>query len=176
VGLRFRRNRSEHGKLVPTDETFERRGAYVVSSIGSIPEPMAGVPSKGELFAFSDWEVGRLPGYTNVFSVGNVVTGKGNIVASRKHATAVTEKAIEAFLGLGDAGASHAGEEVLAEAASAAAAQQAEAVAKQVDRTLPRPAAEVDRILARVRERQKAVGYEGDLAAWLEKVTPPDLE
>jgi hypothetical protein len=31
-------------------------------------------------------------------------------------------------------------------------------------------------ILARVRERQRAVGYGGDLTAWLEKVTPPDLE
>jgi hypothetical protein len=33
-----------------------------------------------------------------------------------------------------------------------------------------------DAILARVRARQREVGYEGDLAAWLAKVTPPDLE
>jgi hypothetical protein len=27
-----------------------------------------------------------------------------------------------------------------------------------------------------VRERQAAVGYDGDYAAWMKKVTPPDLE
>ena len=36
------------------------------------------------------------------------------------------------------------------------------------------PAPEVaEAILARVRERQRAVGYDGDLAMWLAKVTPP---
>ena len=51
----------------------------------------AGIVMNGELFDFKDWDIGRLEGYPTVFSVGNVVTGKGNIVASRKHATQVSE-------------------------------------------------------------------------------------
>ena len=174
VGLRLRRTKMEDGRLVPTDETVERRGSCVISSIGSIPEPIVGIPMKGELFAFTDWELGRLEGYPNLFSVGNVVTGKGNIVASRKHAAQVYEAALASFLGLGDDG--HAKEAALAEGGDAGAASVASQVAEHLADVEP-PAPEVgDAILARVRARQRAVGYEGDLAAWLAQVTPPDLE
>jgi NADPH-dependent glutamate synthase beta subunit-like oxidoreductase len=174
VGLRFRRTRFESGKLVPTDETFERRGPVVISSIGSIPEPIPGIPTKGELFAFSDWESGRLPGRPTVFSVGNVVTGKGNIVASRKHAARVSEAAIERFLGLGPDG--HEGEAALLEPAAAAAREAADRIGESLHAGPPLPPERVEAILERVRERQAKVGYTGDLASWLAKVTPPDLE
>ena len=95
VGLRFRRTRIEGNRVVPPDETFERRGCYMISSIGSVPKEIPGIPMKGELLAFTDWEIGRLAGYPTVFSAGNVVTGKGNIVASRKHAREVTEAVLE---------------------------------------------------------------------------------
>jgi NADPH-dependent glutamate synthase beta subunit-like oxidoreductase len=174
VGLRLRRTKMENGKLVPTDETFERRGCYVISSIGSIPEPIPGIPMKGELFGFTDWDVGRLDGYPSLFSVGNVVTGKGNIVASRKHAAQVYEEALASFLGLAEDG--HAQEAALADEGHAGAAHTAQQVGAHLDGAEP-PAPEVaDAILARVRARQREVGYAGDLAAWLAKVTPPDLE
>jgi NADPH-dependent glutamate synthase beta subunit-like oxidoreductase len=174
VGLRLRRTKMENGRLVPTDETYERRGSCVISSIGSIPEPIAGIPMKGELFAFTDWDVGRLDGYPNLFSVGNVVTGKGNIVASRKHAAHVYEDALASFLGLSEDG--HAKEAALPSRAQASGAQTAGAVAAHLADAEP-PAPEVaEAILARVRARQREVGYDGDLAAWLARVTPPDLE
>jgi NADPH-dependent glutamate synthase beta subunit-like oxidoreductase len=173
VGLRFRRTRMENGKLVATDETFERRGPCVISSIGSIPEPIPAIAMKGELFAFSDWDTGRLDEYPTVFSVGNVVTGKGNIVASRKHAALVSETAIERFLGLGEG---HDGEEALAEAAAAGAREEAERVAEHVATQPPLPTEKADALVERVRARQRAVGYGGDYRAWIEKVTPPDLE
>ena len=173
VGLRLRRTKMENGRLVPTDEIFERRGPYVISSIGSIPEAIPGIAMKGELFAFTDWDIGRLDGYPSLFSVGNVVTGKGNIVASRKHAAQVYEDALASFLGLGEDG--HVAEAALA-GESAAASATAARVADQLAGQRP-PAPEVsDAILARVHDRQKQVGYEGDLARWLAKVTPPDLE
>ena len=90
--------------MIPLDETFERRGVYTISSIGSVPKEIPGIPMKGELFAFTDWDIGRLAGYPTVFSAGNVVTGKGNIVASRKHAREVSATVIEAFLGVGENG------------------------------------------------------------------------
>jgi NADPH-dependent glutamate synthase beta subunit-like oxidoreductase len=142
AGLRFRRTRAEAGKIVPTDETFERRGPYVISSIGSIPAPIDGIPMKGELFDFADWELGRLARYPTVFSTGNVATGKGNIIASRKHAAAVAKAMLEGFL-----------------------------------RERPPLAPDaLAKLRERVRARQAAVGYAGDYAAWIAKVTPPDLE
>jgi thioredoxin reductase len=174
VGLRLRRTKMENGKLVSTDETYERRGPYVISSIGSIPESIPGIPMKGELFAFTDWDVGRLAGHPNLFSVGNVVTGKGNIVASRKHAAAVYEAALASFLGLGDDG--HATEAALASGATAGAAEAAGRIAERLAAVPKLAPAAADAILARVHARQREVGYEGDLAAWLLQVTPPDLE
>ncbi len=141
AGLRFRRTNAEAGRIVPTDETFEARGPYVISSIGSIPEPIEGIETKGELFRFTDWELGRLDGHPNVFSAGNVVTGKGNIVVSRKHATAVASR-----------------------------------VAEEIAKLPPASDDALERVRARVRERQHAVGYTGDYASWMARVTPPDLE
>ncbi len=174
VGLRFRRNRIDGGRPVPTDETFEHRGRCVISSIGSVPEPMRGIPMKGDLFAFSDLDLGRLPGYENVFSAGNVVTGKGNVVASRKHATHVSRDAVERFLGLAEDG--HDGEEALLEARDAALHEHARVLTEAIHARAPLAPDRVAAILERVRERQRAVGYDGDFAAWLAKLPPPASE
>ena len=170
VGLRFARNRMEKGRPVATDETFERRGSLVISSIGSIPQAIEGIAMKGDLFDFQDWDLGRIEGYPTVFSVGNVVTGKGNIVASRKHAAHVSEEAIERFLGLSEEG--HAGEEAVGDAGREAVAEQAEQVADEISAQPPATPAEIASLLARVAERQKAVGYGGDFEAWIKQVTP----
>ena len=164
VGLRFRRTRIEAGRVVMQDETFERRGSCVVSSIGSIPDPIPGIAMKGELFDFSDWESGRLDAYPAVFSVGNVVTGKGNIVASRKHAKKVSSEAIEKFLGLGD---DHEGEEELLEERDASLGEAAERVLREVEQQPPLAAETLERILGRVRARQDVVGYGDDLTTWI---------
>ncbi len=170
VGLRFRRTKIENGRVVPTDETYERRGTWVISSIGSIPEPIEGIPMRGELFDFADWEHGRIDGFPTLFSVGNVVTGKGNIVASRKHAAQVSEEAIEGFLGLsGDEDRSGEGE------AESNVAGAARATADHVAQNLGQaPSAEtLAEILRRVQERQKAIGYPGELQTWIDAVGEP---
>jgi len=173
VGLQLRRTKFEGSKLVTTDETFERRGPYVISSIGSIPEPIPGIATKGELFAFTDWEIGRLAGYPTVFSVGNVVTGKGNIVAPRKHAAEVYEAALASFLGVDGDG--HRAEAKLAGDHAAAVGEQAERIAAEIGKASPPSAETVEAILGKVRARQQAVGYTGDFKSWIEKVTPADF-
>ncbi len=173
VGLRFRRMRVEGGKLSPTDETFERRGSCVVSSIGSIPEPIPGLPMKGELLAFDDWDLGRIAALPTLFGAGNVVTGKGNIVASRKHAQHVSEEMAEAFLGLGEQG--HAGEEALLAGTAAAARQTADEVAAALRPIAPPDPETMRALLARVRERQQAVGFAGSVPEWIQAHTPPDF-
>jgi NADPH-dependent glutamate synthase beta subunit-like oxidoreductase len=172
VGLRFQHTRVENGKAVPIPGEIEDvRAPLVVSSIGSIPEPMAGIAQDGVLYRFIDRDLGRLKGYDTVFSTGNVVTGKGKIRDSRQHSVAVTTHLVERVLGLDG----HAGEEKLAEATTAGASETAAQVAAWVKSRPPLPADEVERILARVRARQVEVGYEGDYAAWIARVTPPDL-
>jgi len=165
VGLRFRRTAIENGRVVPQDETFERRGVYTISSIGSIPEEIAGVPMKGELMAFTDWDIGRLADYPTVFSAGNVVTGKGNIVASRKHAREVSATVMEAFLGLGEDG--HAGEEALAASLGADARERGERIADAIERQPAISDEALAGVRKRVRARQQAVGYDGDYASWV---------
>jgi NADPH-dependent glutamate synthase beta subunit-like oxidoreductase len=175
VGLRFRRTRIEERRVIPLEETFEMRGTYVISSIGSIPEPIPGIEIKGELFRFTDWDHGRLEGYPTVFSVGNVVTGKGNIVASRKHAARVSQEAIEKFLGLSEEGRGEDDQGSLAQAAAAAAREEAERVAEQIEAQAPASPETIAAMVERVRNRQRAVDYPGELESWLERVTPPDL-
>jgi ferredoxin--NADP+ reductase len=171
VGLVFRRTKMENGKLVTTDERFEARGPVVISSIGSIPEPIAGIAMKGELFDFKDWEIGRLEGYPTVFSVGNVVTGKGNIVASRKHATQVSEAAVEAYLGVNDGdGDREAAIDVRPGVAEGS--QAADRVMASLGNAKPADPAQLAKLRERVAALQRKVGYE-DYKSWMERVGPP---
>lgn len=174
VGLVFRRTRLEDGQVLSTDETFERRASCVISSIGSIPESISGIAMKGELYDFADWDTGRLPEYPNVFSVGNVVTGKGNIVASRKHAEHVASDAIEAFLGVSDDPES--ARDDLHDPMAAEAHVTMASVAEHLSSQPPPSAAAYEAILARVAERQRSVNYpekNGDrFEDWLESVAP----
>lgn len=169
VGLIFRRNKFENGKLSATDQTFEVRAPYVVSSIGSVPDPIPGIPMRGDLFDFSDFDLGRLKEFPTVFGAGNVVTGKGNIVASRKHSTEVSQFIIEKYLGIDDG-------KPLPKEAQAAASAPARQLAEQIAKSPGVSKTTLDTILDRVRKRQAAVGYTGDFAKWIEKVTPPDFE
>ncbi len=174
AGLRFQRTRVENGTAVPIDGAFEDVHApLVVSSIGSIPEPMPGIGMNDQLYQWEDTELGRLAGYDTVFSVGNVVTGKGNISASRKHSVAVSTHVIERFLGLGNG--THNGEEGMLAAMTGdvdtAASKVAEVVAQSRKPLRPE---EVTALLDRVRARQEAVGYTGSYREWLDSVSSTD--
>lgn len=168
VGMTFRRTQIENGRVIAGDETFERRGVYTISSIGSIPLPIEGIPMKGELFAFTDWELGRLADFPTVFSAGNVVTGKGNIVASRKHAREISRTVAEAFLGIGDP----KDKEAALDAAHADAKTRGESIAAAIEKAPEIAADTLSALLSRVKERQQAVGY-SDYPSWLEKSGTP---
>lgn len=134
------------GRAKPTGETVELRGPMVISSIGSVPAPIEGIAMRGELYGFDDWELGRMDDHPTLFGVGNVVTGKGNIVASRKHARFVANRVTEDSLAL------------------VAAVRKLE----------PLGAAGREALLRRVSEQQQRAGYAGDYRAWIESVTPAD--
>ena len=97
AGLRFARTKlDENGKatIVP-GEVRNADASLVISSIGSIPEPIEGLPMDGELLRLEDLDNGKVMTFQNVFGCGNVVTGKGNLVASRKHSASVASYLVE---------------------------------------------------------------------------------
>src|SRR5262245_35746849 len=158
VGLRLQRTRLEGGQAVPVEGAFEEVCTpLVVSSIGSVPEPMEGVELDGHLYRWADADLGTLGGYETVFSTGNVVTGKDSIVAPSKHSVRVATHVIEDYLGLGNGRHQDEGAilEPLSGAPDAGTAQLEAAL-----RHKPRLSTEdVEKLLARVEARRAAVGF-----------------
>ena len=175
VGLKMVRTEIRDNKVVELPGTeLEVRGPMVISSIGSIPYPVKGIPMKGEFYTYSNWDTGELNGFPGCYGLGNVVTGKGNIAVSRRHGKAVAEHVAAAYLGVGS-GPLVVKEGVTA-AADAATRAQANAIA---DALAGKPALtdeETARVMEHVRGRQQAVGYDGDYAGWVKRNTPPDLQ
>lgn len=136
-GLRFARTRiGEDGKaVIIPGEIKNVEAPLIISSIGSIPMPIKGLPMDGEFLRLDDPEHGRVTTFDNVFGCGNVITGKGNLVASRKHS-----RDVATYLG-----------------------RQLGPNAK--------PRAELQTLLQRIREQQKAVGYEGSYQDWVGRVS-----
>ena len=138
VGLRCTRTHVDaSGRVgVVPGVALELRAPLVVSSIGSIPEPIQGLAMHGELLRVEDVERGKIADLEQVFGCGNVITGKGNLVASRRHSGQVATQLVQRFNG-GTRATEHS-----------------------------------DALLARVRERQRDVGFDGDYRAWIERVRP----
>ena len=146
AGLSFAVTRVDEGRVSLTDKTVEVHAPMFISSIGSIPSPLAGIDMRGEFYAFDDQKLGRIEAFPTLFSVGNVVTGKGNIVASRRHAKDVATHVTEEYLQIADA----------------------------VKRLEPLSPAKTAALLERVSARQRQVGYSGDYRAWIQTATPSD--
>ena len=172
VGVNFSRTEVADGQVRIVQQGAESaRAPMTISSIGSIPEPIPGIPQKGEVYTYADQKIGLLmEGTTAVFAAGNVLTGKGNIKDSLVSGTEIGTRVAEAYLGL-------SGEELkIAEGARKAAADSGEKIASAVTARQKIAPEGVANVLRRARERQRAVGYEGDYRAWIAKVTPSDLQ
>ena len=152
AGLVF--EKMEHvgeGNVRGTGERFPCPAPLTVSSIGSLPVPLPGLPMQGEFYRFVDGRLGTFQDLPNVFTVGNAVTGKGNLVVSRKHASEVAEKLAESIAG------------------------EVSDIAAYVRTRTPLDDEELNRVLARVRQAQERVDYDGDYETWMRRVSPPGL-
>lgn len=173
AGLRVVSTRTE-GRKVLEIEGSERviPTTQIISSIGSVPRPIPGLPFKGEFYVWKDWDHGVMAELDGVFGVGNVVTGQGNIALSRKNAQMIASEVVVAgYLGVGG----DRGDDVaVPKAIEAAAAETAEQVKEHVGAKAKLGSDELTAIRGRVAAWQARVGYDGDFDAWIAKVTPPD--
>ncbi len=172
VGMVFQESAGVEGKVQhPSGRRETVKTPLVVSSIGSIPEPLPGVPLEGELYRFANPEMGQIAGYENVFALGNAVTGRGNIRDSLLHSRKTVRKIAEDFL------------ESREEDYQEWLRQQEKKVdqhLEQISLFLNTRRALTPEILSRIErkvsELQARVGYEGDYQSWVNRHKPPRLE
>jgi ferredoxin--NADP+ reductase len=174
VGLKVVETRLDGRRVEPIPGTEkELRAPLVISSIGSVPEAVPGISMKGDYYAFTDELAPRHTEHRQVFGVGNVVTGQGNIRVSLVHSQAVTKKLVDERACIGtDAKESSATRTTTEERA----AGRAEAAIQRIEAWPPLSSTQIGKIEERIRTLQQRVGYTGDYDAWIAKVTPPDLE
>jgi ferredoxin/flavodoxin---NADP+ reductase len=174
AGVQMSRTEVSDGRVRTVPETEEPvRAPLTVSSIGSIPEPIPGIPQRGEVYQYVDETIGLLmDGRTAVYAAGNVLTGKGNIKDSLESGTAVGTHVAEAYLGVSDDGSRVS----LADSARQAAHREGDQIAGNITARPMLPPEQVTEILRRVHLRQAAVGYHGRYRQWIAEATPPDLQ
>jgi ferredoxin--NADP+ reductase len=98
VGLKFRKMDIQGSKLIATDTFFDIHTTFVIGSIGSIPKKIDGLPYDGEKLKMNPENEFNVYGLENVFAIGNAITGKGNIMSSKKHGKEMTAKIISEHL------------------------------------------------------------------------------
>ena len=96
VGIKTISNEVLNGKLVPIENSEKIINANIfISSIGSLPEPIEGVPMNGSTYDIVDQESGKFNDYEKLHGMGNAITGQGNIKASRVSAKTVSDLTID---------------------------------------------------------------------------------
>lgn len=169
VGVRFQRTRTVDGKLVNVEgELVDVRSPFIVSSIGSVPAALPGLPMKGELIDFESWDTGRVRGLPHVFGLGNALTGKGNIKESRKNAQEIGNALLKSYLGLG-------GQYSLDDAHDEAR-EVAEAAIEEAQAQPRLSPTQLQRIVREVKQHWQRVGYDGDYERWIQRVMPRGKE
>ena len=157
TGIRFQKTEVVDGRVRGLEGTeFDVSASMVISSLGSIPRPIEGVPTKGELYHYDSWDTGEVHGLDGVFGLGNVLTGKGNIRDSRANAIEIIEKVVAAYLGVGDE----------PEEAPGNGSAEAEALAERAAAATPMSADAMHALAARVEQLHANTGYE-DYESWI---------
>jgi len=175
TGMTFQRvqNKDENG----SPEICKFDTALVISSIGSLPEELPSIPYKGS-YLKTHGEFGhKIKGFENVFAIGNVVTGKGNIIDSKKHGREITGKIVEG----------HFSEVKLEDPMEsnylnyfrkieASVDSSLGAIVSELDRCEIHPDEDIKKIVKNIQELQQKVGFNGNYQQWADKWRPIRLE
>lgn len=167
VGLKFKKSEVVDGKARELDAEVEIRSGLIVSSIGSVPERVPGVPTKGDLYDYASWDTGAVQGMPGVFGLGNVLTGKGNIKDSRSNSREITEQLFRDYLGVGEPGGEQRAVVDLS-GVHDAARTAGEAVAERVMQRPKMSVAALEKLIATVQARWNAADCDGDYTRWIE--------
>ena len=163
AGLVFQKTEVTDQGVVPLPGSeYTVRSPLVISSIGSLPEPVPGVPTKWELYSIEDEETGRVVDHEGLFALGNAVTGRGNIRASRLHAQQVAERVMTDYLQWTEGESEQIGQSYQGE--------------RLAGRKKLLSVAQIQQILKKVAGLQKAVDYDGNYRVWIERNLPVRLE
>ncbi len=172
AGLVLRRTRTVDGKVedIPGSD-FEWRAPLVISSIGSIPEPIPGIPMTSEVYQLQNPRTGQITGYDNVFALGNAVTGKGNIRHSMKHAREVTEFIVDNYV------VWQANDYVaIFEHRKDLASSRALSFVEQLNQMDKLSVSKIEMIDRKIDQFQQKSGYDSNYAGWIRRHIPARLE
>ena len=170
-GLVFQKTEVIDGKAVPVKGSdYEVEAPLVISSIGSVPELIDGIPSEWQTFKIANNETCQIEGFDNVFAVGNAVTGQGNIKESMKHGNELSNRLMDDFFNWKEEDY----QEYL-RLTEGNLEGQVEAISDQFsDKDLLSPD-KIDVLDEKIKEMQEKVGYDGDYQAWIAKLFPASI-
>ncbi len=172
TGIRFQRTKIEDDRVVPIENDFlEAESPLVISSIGSIPERIAGIPTDGSIFKITDSESCMIHGFDNVFAIGNAVTGKGNINESAQHSRKISEEIMEHYLEWHEEDYEHWRKET-----EVKVYRDIRRIIEIIQTRQFMSDEVIGEILDKTRRLQEDVGYDGNYDEWVKQNTPIRLE
>ncbi len=172
VGVTFQKNEIIDGKVkaIP-GETKTFHSPLFISSIGSIPEMIKGIPANGQVFKVNEDDSCQLEGFENVFALGNAVTGRGNIVESQRHGKAITLEVMEDHLNWQEEDY-----QSWLRGTESGIKKQVDAISSHIERQKFMSDDVIKEILRKSEALQKKSGFDGDYTAWVATHLPKRLE
>jgi NADPH-dependent glutamate synthase beta subunit-like oxidoreductase len=177
-GMVFQRVDIIDGKLHEIEgSAYEFRTDLLISSIGSLPKETPSLPIEGnQLRTFGEFGC-RIEGFDKVFAIGNVVTGRGNILESRKHGRQTTDRIIDEHLDpVSQNDPMTKQYEDIFRKVENDVAREIGNIETSLSKEKVRTDEEINFILAKTKELQDRVGYDGNFDAWVKKNLPIRLE
>lgn len=172
TGLVFQKTKLEDGKVIPVpNDTREYKSPLVISSIGSLPEVIDGIPIDGQVFKIANYKTCQIEGYSHVFALGNAVTGRGNINESMKHGREISMEVFDSQLDWLEEDFKS-----LLRNTESMVNEEINQIIGRIRKTKPMPDDVIQNILDRTLKLQEKAGYDGDFLQWAVDKTPPRLE
>lgn len=172
TGIVFQQTKVIDGQSIPIEGSeFEFKSSLVISSIGSLPEQLKGVPMKKDLLSTTGIGGCRVLGYEHVFALGNAVTGRGNIKESRDHGRESANSIIENHLD-----PKLAQFETDLRILESKVDLQVDEISESIGNSKSISAEAMQAINDKITKLQKTVGYDEDYFKWKEKVLWERLE
>lgn len=168
TGITFQKTIVENDRVIPIPGQFlEVETPLAISSIGSIPERIEGIPSKGGVFSIPDPATCLIEGYNHVFAIGNAVTGKGNINESVKHSREISSGIIDHFFEWQQQEYQDWHRQTTHKVDL-----DMDQIITRIEKRPPLSDNKLQSILQRTRKMQQKVGYDGNYDNWIKKNLP----